>query len=91
MTCHRSDAVLADDPGAPVQFPRENTYAAARWTIHWAPCELVHTAPHSFVAGCFAEGGDMDEPTKLVPDWLTIDLLIIALGLTTILIGVWIV
>jgi hypothetical protein len=33
----------------------------------------------------------MDEPTKLVPDWLTIDLLIIALGLTTILIGVWIV
>ena len=39
----------------------------------------------------FMEGGYMDEPTKLVPDWLTIDLLIIALGLTTILIGVWIV
>jgi hypothetical protein len=77
-------------PG-PWYHPKGAPGPFARWTIHWAPCELVHTAPHSFVAGCFAEGGDMDEPTKLVPDWLTIDLLIIALGLTTILIGVWIV
>jgi hypothetical protein len=31
----------------------------------------------------------MDEPTKPVPDWLTTDLLIIVLGLTAILIGIW--
>jgi hypothetical protein len=29
----------------------------------------------------------MDEPTKPVPDWLTIDLVTIVLGL--ILIGIW--
>jgi hypothetical protein len=33
----------------------------------------------------------MDEPTKLVPDWLTIDLLIIVLGLAVILTGIWMV
>jgi hypothetical protein len=39
----------------------------------------------------FMEGGYMDEPTKLVPDWLTVDLLIIVLGLAVILTGIWMV
>jgi hypothetical protein len=43
------------------------------------PCTLV-------LAECFAED-DMDKPTNLIPDWLTIDLVTIVLGL--ILIGIW--
>ena len=49
---------------------------------------IPHRTPSS--QNGFAEGGAMDEPAKRLPEWLTIDLLIIALTLTVILIWIWI-
>ncbi|MGY4477794.1 hypothetical protein [Bradyrhizobium sp. USDA 3364] len=53
---------------------------------------LVHADPFQHIGSTRAEGvADMSEqPSNGMPDWLTTDMLVIAVSLAIIVIGIWI-
>jgi hypothetical protein len=54
------------------------------------PCDLEHTGLRSFAPKWLLEVQTMTEPTKRVPQWLTIDLTVIVLSAIIIGAGLWI-